>query len=232
MPLEAGMLENPLKQTTPETVIEAPKTEITAREYTPENITSLKPNEIFVFGSNTEGRHGAGAAKIAVDKFGAKYGQAEGLQGQSYAIVTKDLSKGERSVDLDSIRDQIFHLVDRAKYEDLKDKKIYVTKLGTGLGGFTVAEIKELFRQVDYQEGIPDNVILPKEFEVREEAASKSVVNFDTSTEFSDEEKQTIISNFATKHKMTVEDVKKHLNDAFSKNDPKTIIDKLKECYL
>ena len=50
------------------------------REYTPENITSLKPNEIFVFGSNTEGRHGSGTAKIAMDKFGAKYGQAEGFR--------------------------------------------------------------------------------------------------------------------------------------------------------
>ena len=141
------------------------------REYTPENITSLKPNEIFVFGSNTEGRHGSGTAKIAMDKFGAKYGQAEGLQGQSYAIVTKDLSKGKRSVSLDSIREQIFYLVDRAKYEDLKNNKIYVTKIGTNLAGFTTAEIKELFRQVDYQEGIPDNIILPKEFEMRDDIA-------------------------------------------------------------
>jgi hypothetical protein len=59
---------------------------------TPENIQSLKSNEIFVFGSNTLGRHGAGAAKQAM-KFGAKYGQARGLQGQTYAIVTKDLAK-------------------------------------------------------------------------------------------------------------------------------------------
>jgi hypothetical protein len=38
-------------------------------------------NVVFVFGSNTEGRHGAGAAKVAKDKFGAKYGQAKGMQG-------------------------------------------------------------------------------------------------------------------------------------------------------
>ena len=54
---------------------EAPKAE--GREYTPENITSLKPNEIFVFGSNTEGRHGLGAALTAKQKFGAKQFQAE-----------------------------------------------------------------------------------------------------------------------------------------------------------
>ena len=56
-------------------------------------ITSLKDNQVFVFGSNPEGRHGAGAAKTAKDKFGAKYGQGEGIQGQSYALPTKRIKK-------------------------------------------------------------------------------------------------------------------------------------------
>ena len=59
-------------------------------------------NTIFVFGSNPEGRHGAGAAKTAIEKFGAIYGQGEGLQGNSYAIPTKDLrvkeNNGYRSI--------------------------------------------------------------------------------------------------------------------------------------
>lgn len=55
-------------------------------------IDTLLPNQIFVFGSNTQGRHGKGAALTARTKFGAIYGQARGLQGQSYAIVTKDLT--------------------------------------------------------------------------------------------------------------------------------------------
>lgn len=50
-----------------------------------------EPNTIFVFGSNPEGRHGAGAAKVAVEKFGAIYGIGEGWQGNAYAIPTKDL---------------------------------------------------------------------------------------------------------------------------------------------
>lgn len=54
-------------------------------------------NVIFVFGSNTEGRHGAGAAKVAKDDFGAIYGQAEGLQGNAYAIITKDLNKAKEA---------------------------------------------------------------------------------------------------------------------------------------
>lgn len=53
---------------------------------TPENITSLKPNEVFVFGTNQEGDHKSMAAKLAVKDFGAKIGQGEGFSGQSYAI--------------------------------------------------------------------------------------------------------------------------------------------------
>ena len=55
---------------------------------TPERITSLGPNEIFVFGSNLQGMHGGGAARIAVERFDAIMGQGVGLQGQSYAIPT------------------------------------------------------------------------------------------------------------------------------------------------
>ena len=58
------------------------------REYTSERIIRLEPNEIFVFGSNLAGAHGGGAARIALDCFGAVWGQGVGLQGQSYAIPT------------------------------------------------------------------------------------------------------------------------------------------------
>ncbi len=59
--------------------------------------------EIFVFGSNREGRHGAGAAKYAVEHHGAVIGQPHGLQGASYAIVTKELRGGKAPVTLDEI---------------------------------------------------------------------------------------------------------------------------------
>jgi len=58
------------------------------REFTPERITELKPNEIFVFGSNLAGAHGGGAARLAYNRFGAIWGQGVGLQGQSYGIPT------------------------------------------------------------------------------------------------------------------------------------------------
>ena len=56
--------------------------------YTPENITELRENEIFVFGSNLRGMHGSGAARVAMNRFGAVWGKGVGLQGRSYAIPT------------------------------------------------------------------------------------------------------------------------------------------------
>ena len=64
---------------------------IMTRRYTPEMITELKENEIFVFGSNLAGAHGGGAARVAYNKFGAVWGQGVGLQGQSYGIPTMHL---------------------------------------------------------------------------------------------------------------------------------------------
>ena len=55
---------------------------------TPNHITELKPNEIFVFGSNLQGYHGGGAARLAMNQWGAVWGQGTGLQGQTYAIPT------------------------------------------------------------------------------------------------------------------------------------------------
>jgi len=63
------------------------------RFWTGETIKELKENQIFVFGSNPSGIHGAGAAKVAVS-FGAKYGIGRGLQGQTYALITKNLKPG------------------------------------------------------------------------------------------------------------------------------------------
>lgn len=131
--------------------------------FTPEKIQTLKPNEIFVFGSNTEGRHGKGAALLARQKFGAIYGQAEGLQGQSYAIITKDLSIGERSIPLTQIGKGIQDMLLFAK--ENTDKTFLVTKLGSSLAGYHITEIKKLFERL--KKWIPDNVILPKEYEVR-----------------------------------------------------------------
>lgn len=129
-------------------------------KYTPENIepNDMSDTDIFVFGSNTEGKHGGGAAKFAHTHFGAVYGQAEGLQGQSYAIVTKDLNIGNKSVDIEYIEDQINMLINFAI--DNKDKTFWMTKIGCGLGGFDISDIAPLFMN----KVIPENIILPIEF--------------------------------------------------------------------
>lgn len=121
------------------------------REYTPEFITTLQPNEIFVFGSNIRGMHGGGAAAIAWRKFGAEWGVGEGLTGQCYALPTM-----EGGVDYIAGKVQVFLACAQAHPE----LKFYVTKVACGIAGFTIEEIGPLFSNAIHME----NVILPREF--------------------------------------------------------------------
>ncbi len=120
-------------------------------EYTPENIKTLKPNEIFVFGSNLAGAHGGGAARIALRNFGAIWGQGVGLQGQSYAIPT--MQGGT-----ETIRPYVEQFIEFA--ETRPDLKFYVTRIGCGIAGFSPAEIAPLFKNAT---GKP-NIVLPRDF--------------------------------------------------------------------
>ena len=126
------------------------------RIFTPENITNLKDNEIFVFGSNLNGNHSGGAAKLALDKFGAIQGQAEGRQGQSYAIPT--LNENMKQMPLTQIDSYIREFASYAS----KNMNIifYVTKIGCGIAGFQIAEIALLFKRINFS----INVALPIEF--------------------------------------------------------------------
>lgn len=111
---------------------------------------------IFVFGSNREGRHGMGAALHAKLYKGAIYGQARGLQGNSYAIVTKELRKDFEPVDLAEIEGEVddFLVFAKARPDDL----FQVTAIGCNLAGFKPWQIAPLFKNR------PSNVILPIEF--------------------------------------------------------------------
>ena len=118
---------------------------------TPEFIRSLKRNEIFVFGSNLHGMHGGGAARIAVEKFGAIMGQGVGLQGQSYAIPT--MQGGPNT-----ILPYVEKFIDFAKQHP--ELTFLVTKIGCGIAGFTPREIAPLFAgAVDVE-----NIHLPMDF--------------------------------------------------------------------
>ncbi len=112
--------------------------------------------KIFVFGSNREGRHGAGAALTARKLYGAVYGQATGLQGSSYGIVTKELRRGKKPVYLSDIKDGVDKfLVFAAEHPEYE---FIVTPIGCGLAGFKPYQIGPLFRLASA------NVKLPKEF--------------------------------------------------------------------
>ena len=158
------------------------------REYTPEKITkkNMPANGIFVFGSNTEGKHGLGAALTAKKEFGAEYGKAKGPQGQSYAVRTKMYQDG-KLVEYNNLTEENKKQMDLMTIEDLRDlrfealknpdKKYYVTLLGTKLAGRTVQQMKDFFQRMDSRLGIPDNIILPKEFEVRAESSDTQLVS-------------------------------------------------------
>ena len=118
------------------------------RRVTPEFITSLEPNEIFVFGSNLKGMHGGGAAYIAYRKFGAIMGQGVGLQGQSYAIPT--MQGG-----VETIRPYVDEFIKFAKQHP--ELTFLVTRIGCGIAGFTDEEISPLFAEAHEVE----NIVLP-----------------------------------------------------------------------
>ena len=115
---------------------------------TPEFITELQPNEIFVFGSNLKGMHGGGAAYIAYRKFGAIMGQGVGLQGQSYGIPT--MQGG-----VETIRPYVDEFIQFAK--EHPELTFLVTRIGCGIAGFTDDEISPLFEKAHDAE----NIVLP-----------------------------------------------------------------------
>lgn len=119
--------------------------------YTPEKITTLGADEIFVFGSNLAGRHEGGAARIAHEKFGAVWGAGVGLQGNSYAIPT--MQGG-----VETIKPYVDEFIRFAKSNS--ELTFYVTRIGCGIAGFGDDEIAPLFDEA-YD---VSNIILPRSF--------------------------------------------------------------------
>lgn len=120
-------------------------------EYTPDNITSLGRDEVFVFGSNLAGCHAGGAARVARERFGAVMGQGVGMQGRLYAIPT--MQGG-----VDTIKPYVDDFIRLAREWD--QTTFYVTRIGCGIAGFKDSEIAPLF--VEAMELY--NVRLPKSF--------------------------------------------------------------------
>lgn len=139
-----------------------------------ERLIRLEPHQVFVFGSNPEGRHGLGAAEFAKNNFGAQYGVGRGLTGQSYALVTKNLTagfiepetgihyerEGYRSVSLDMIEDNIKEFYLFASKHPQYEFVVNYTLDGRSLNGYSVDDFADCFTCAT----VPDNVVFHESF--------------------------------------------------------------------
>ena len=116
-------------------------------------ITQLAPNEVFVFGSNLQGMHGGGAARLAYREFGADWGQGVGVFGQSYAIPT--MQGG-----VETIKPYVDDFIEFAKKHN--ELVFLVTEIGCGIAGFTPQEIAPLFSLAIIED--IQNIYLPESF--------------------------------------------------------------------
>jgi hypothetical protein len=135
-------------------------------------INNLEANQIFVFGSNPQGIHGGGTAKIAHEKYGAEFGNGRGIQGRSYGLVTKNLTPnfvedstgityskvGERSVSrmqiLNNILDLYLYAISNKEFEFL----IAYTS-GPNLNGYEPKDMANMFTFFP----VPSNIVFNDE---------------------------------------------------------------------
>ena len=134
----------------------------------------LEPHQILVFGSNPEGRHGAGVARLALDEFGAKWGEGRGLHGQSYGLITKNLTPfyyetekaieydkaGFRSVSPQQIKYNIKELYEFAKENPDLEFHVAYTDKGKNLNGYSSQEMADMFCAYP----IPENMVFHEGF--------------------------------------------------------------------
>ncbi len=121
------------------------------RDFTPEYITALRPDEVFVFGSNLAGFHGGGAARIAYKNFGAEWGRGVGHFGQTYAIPT--MQGG-----VETIKPYVDDFIAYARVHP--EFRFYVTRIGCGIAGFRDEDIAPLFKEALSL----SNIVLPRTF--------------------------------------------------------------------
>jgi len=125
------------------------------------DIRKLLPHQIYVFGSNTQGRHGKGSALTAKQRFGAIQFKAYGPQGQSYAIVTKDLTKQVHpSISKFVIKMQIQKLYEYAVQNPQLEFFIVYSGIGENLNNYSHVEMAQMFKT----SAIPPNIIFRDTF--------------------------------------------------------------------
>jgi hypothetical protein len=107
--------------------------------------TVFPDDEIFVFGSNRQGVHGAGAAKIALQHYGAEMGVGVGLRGQSYAIPTRDYVGNKQVISL-NLHDIVPGIHEFVQFTQDRRFHFFVTSIGCGFAGFKPRDIAPHFR--------------------------------------------------------------------------------------
>lgn len=118
-------------------------------------ITSLKNDQIFVFGSNLGGIHTGGAAKQAKEQFGAIEGHGEGYQGQSYAFPTlTSLYQKRPMVRLKQSVKKLYECCEKYPH-----KQFLMTSVGTGIAGYEIEFMKSIFAKP-----YPRNLVMPQEW--------------------------------------------------------------------
>lgn len=107
----------------------------------PNMIETLEPNQIFVFGSNADGKHAGGAAKQAFEHFGAEWGVGEGVTGQCYAVDT-----------MSGVEKLTNGLEDFLRYaKKHQSKEFLLTKVGQGIAGYTQHHVQEMLDIAAYR---------------------------------------------------------------------------------
>jgi len=151
---------------------------INGKEYTsdPMRVEDLEPNAYLVVATNTLGQHFGGSARFGYDKLGLAWGFSEGFCSRTYALPTlywskqvldpktgrpKSVSSIISTEETSAIFERFFKAVD-----DLENinpgSKVYMTKVGCGIAGRTIEEMKSHFWE--FYNGQP-NVVFPIEFE-------------------------------------------------------------------
>ena len=123
--------------------------------FTQENIETLAAGEIFIFGANLQGFHGAGAARKALE-FGAVVGKGVGFKGRTYAIPTKD--ENIRTMSIEAIEPYVKQFIDYASKN--QHLTFLVSKIGCGLANYSPEDIAPLFEDAL----LYPNIVLPEEF--------------------------------------------------------------------
>ncbi len=137
LPDEFWLVINALYTSAANAVSQKPAARTLQARITPHHIAQLKPNEVFVFGSNAQGMHYGGAAAFAVAHFGAVMGNGEGMQGQTYAIPTME--------GLDNLRPAVERFIEFAKAHT--EQIFLVTPIGCGIAGYEPEDIAPMFAE-------------------------------------------------------------------------------------